>query len=290
MKALLAIEAEKIVRRRLNQIVLAIVVVLLVVVYVLLWLASDALSGTSASDQGTVEDIRSTLYLEETVPFAILMLYTFGFVGGVVVIGSNIGSEYTWNTIRTLTSAEPRRWRVLTAKLIALWALVVVGLLIGLVAALTTSAAITLAAGRFDLQFVDAAYIQDSVLSFLRTLVGTAPYFSLAALLGVVGRSPTAGIALALGVAFLEGIVSGLMQLAGGWVANIPLYTLDANADSLALVEGGVLSDLYGQSGFGEAIQRPSVEHAVIVLLFWAFAFISATYWCLSRQDLPYEG
>jgi hypothetical protein len=95
---------------------------------------------------------------------------------------------------------------------------------------------------------------------------------------------------LALGVAFLEGIVSGLMQLAGGWVANIPLYTLDANADTLALVESGVLSDLYGQSGFGEAIQRPSVEHAVIVLLFWAFAFITATYWCLSRQDLPYEG
>jgi hypothetical protein len=106
VKALLAMEAEKIIRRRLNQIVLALVVVLIVVVYVLLWLASDALSGTSTSDPGAIEDIRSTLYLEETVPFAILMLYTFGFVGGLVVIGSNIGSEYTWNTIRTITAAD----------------------------------------------------------------------------------------------------------------------------------------------------------------------------------------
>jgi hypothetical protein len=167
---------------------------------------------------------------------------------------------------------------------------VVAGLLIALIAALATSTAITLAAGRFDLGFVDAAYVLDSVLSFLRILAGTLPYFSLAALLGVVGRSPTAGIALALGVAFLEGIVSGLMQLAGGWVAHIPLYTLDANADSLALVEGGILSDLYGQSGFGEAIDQPSVEHAVIVLLLWAVVLIAATYWSLSRQDLPYEG
>jgi ABC-type transport system involved in multi-copper enzyme maturation permease subunit len=290
VRALLAIEIEKILRRRLNQIVFAIVLVLLVVVYVLLWLGIDALSGTSTGDPGAVEDIRSTLYLQGTVPFAILMLYTFGFVGGVVVIGSNIGSEYTWNTIRTLTAAEPRRWRILAAKLIALWAVVVVGLLIGLIVALATSAIITLAAGKFDLGFVDAAYVRESALSFLRILVGTAPYFSLAALLGVVGRSPTAGIALALGVAFLEGIISGLMQLAGGWVAHIPLYTLDANADSLALVDGGYLSDLYAQSGFSEAIQQPSVEHAVAVLLFWAFALIGMTFWSLSRQDLPYEG
>ena len=290
MTALLRVEIEKILKRRLNQIVLAIFLVLLVVIYVLLWLASDALSSAGTADPGTVEDIRSALYLEETVPFAMVMLYAIGFVAGVVVIGSNVGSEYTWNTIRTLTSAEPRRWRVLTAKYIALWLLVVAGLLLGLVTALATSAIITLLAGKLDLAFVDWPYVRDSFYTFLRLVVATAPYFGLAALLGVYGRSATAGIALALGVAFLEGIVGGLMELAGGWVGTIPQYMLDTNGDTLALTDGGAISDLYGSSGFSETFQRPSVEHAVIVLLCWAFAFIAASYWALSRQDLPYEG
>ena len=290
MRVLLAVEAEKILRRRLNQVVLAILLALLVIVYVLLWLASDALSGAGASDPETVEGIRSALYLEETVPFAMIMLHAFGFVAGVVVIGSNVGSEYTWNTIRTLTSAEPRRWRVLTAKLIALWLLVVAGLLLGLVAALATSAVITLLAGEFDLAFVDGAYLRDSIYSFLKLLVSTAPYFGLAALLGVYGRSATAGIALALGLAFLEGIVGGLMTLAGGWIASIPPYMLDTNGDTLAISGGGVLSDLYGASGFAETIQGPSVRHAIIVLLCWASAFIAASYLTFLRQDLGYEG
>jgi ABC-type transport system involved in multi-copper enzyme maturation permease subunit len=287
---LLGVEIEKILRRRLNQVVLGIFLGLLVVVYVLLWLASDALSNVETTDPGAVEDIRATLYLEETVPFAMLMLYAFGFVAGVVVIGSNVGAEYTWNTIRTLTSAEPRRWRVLTAKYVALWVLVVAGLLLGLTTALTTSAIITLLAGEFDLAFVDGPFLRDSLYSFLRLLVATAPYFGLAALLGVYGRSATAGIALALGLAFLEGIVGGLMVLAGGWVGSIPQYMIDTNGDTLALSDGGVLSDLYGSSGFSETVERPSVQHAVIVLLCWASAFVAASYWALFRQDLPYEG
>ena len=65
---------------------------LLVVIYVLLWLASDALSNVGTTDPETIEDIRSALPGRDG-PFAMLMLYTFGFVTGVVVIGSNVGSE-----------------------------------------------------------------------------------------------------------------------------------------------------------------------------------------------------
>jgi ABC-type transport system involved in multi-copper enzyme maturation permease subunit len=228
------------------------------------------------------------LYLQETVPFAMLMLYSFGFVAGVVVIGSNVGSEYGWNTIRTLTAVEPRRWRLLTAKYLALWTLVVFGLLLGLATTLLTSTMITLSAGQFDLSFVDKAFVLESIYSFLRLLVATAPYFALAALLGVFGRSATAGIALAIGLAFLEGIVGGLMTLAGGWVAEIPKFMLDQNGDTLALAAGGEFSELFGESAFGEVIEHPSVRHAVIVLLCWASAFIAASYWALSRQDLGY--
>lgn len=291
MIALLAVEVEKILRRRLNQIVLAIFLSLLVLVYVLLWLASGVVSDVATGDTQVVERIRASLYLHETVPFAMLMLYTFGFAAGVVVVGANVGSEYGWNTIRTLTSAEPRRWRVLLAKYVALAGVFVTALLLGLATTLATSAVITLSAGEFDLSFVDGPYLRDSAYAFLRLLVGTSPYLGLAALLGVYGRSATAGIALALGVAFLEGIVGSLMTLSGGWVAEIPRYLLDTNGDTLALSNGGQLGELLGgDSPLAAAVNRPSVRHAVTVLLCWATAFIATSFWVLRRQDLGYEG
>lgn len=290
MSALIAIELTKIVRRRLNQIVLAVFCGLLVVVYILLWLASDVVIEAGAAPDVAAR-LRSTLYLQETVPFAMLMLYSFGFVSGVVVIGSNVGSEYGWNTIRTLIAAEPRRERVLLAKLVTLWAVVVLALLLGLAVMLTTSALITLAAGQFDLSFVDAAYVRDSTYSFLRLLVATAPYFALAVLLGVVGKSATAGIALSFGVAFLEGIVGGLMSLAGGWVAEIPPYMLDANADTLGVASGGQMETMFGsESALGQAFGRPSLWHAAVVLSCWAAVFLVASFWAFRRQDLEYQG
>lgn len=291
MTALLAIEVEKILRRRLNHVVLAIFLALLVIVYVLLWLASDVVAEVGTGDSDVVERIRSSLYLQETVPFAMLMLYTFGFAAGVVMVGANVGSEYGWNTIRTLTAAEPRRWRVLLAKYLALAGVFVAVLLLGLVTTLLTSAVITLAAGQFDLGFVDGPYLRDSAYAFLRILVAMSPYVTLAALLGVYGRSATAGIALALGVAFLEGIVGGLMTLAGGWVAEIPKFMLDANGDTLAIANGGQFGEMFGaDSPFAAALDRPSVRRAVITLLCWAAAFIATSFWVLRRQDLGYEG
>lgn len=290
MSALIANEMTKIIHRRLNQIVLAVTYVLLVVVYILLWMASDVVGqvGLSADVANTM---RSTLYLEETVPFAMLMLYSFGFASGVVVIGSNVGSEYGWNTVRTVTAVEPRRWWVLLAKLVALWSLVVVGMFFGLLLMLVTSGLITLVAGELDLSFVDAGYIRESTLSFLRMLAATAPYFALAVLLAIVGKSATAGIALSFGVAFLEGIVSGLMSLAGGWVAEIPPYLLDANGDTLGIANGGQLEAMFGgESALGQAFNRPTLTHAVTVMLCWAVVFLAASFWTFRRQDLEYQG
>ena len=288
MSTLVRIEVEKILRRRLNQIVLAVFCSLLVVVYVLLWLATDVIAEAGAGDVGA---LRSALFLEETVPFAILLIYSFGFVAGVVVIGASIGSEYAWNTFRTLSSVEPRRNRLLAAKLVALWGTVVAGLIVGLVVAVVTSTLITVIDGKLDLSFVDGAYVRDSTYAFLRVLVGTAPYFGLAFMFGVIGRSSTAGIALALGVGFLEGIISGLMQFVGGWVGDLPDYLLDRNTDSLAVTEGGPLDALVGRgTALGDVFDQPSVLHSVIVLAIWTTFFLVTAFWTFHRQDLEYQG
>jgi ABC-type transport system involved in multi-copper enzyme maturation permease subunit len=290
MRTLIAIEVEKIIHRRMNQIVLASFTALLIVIYVLLWLASGVVSEVGG-DQQQIADLRSALFLEETVPFAILMLNFLGFVSGVVVIGANVGSEYAWNTVRTVTAVEPRRERVLLAKLVALWGVITLALLFGLAVALATSGVITLTAGEFDLSFVDGPYLRESAYSFLRLLVGTAPYFALAFLLGVYGRSATAGIALALGVAIIEGIIGGLLTLSGGWLEELPRYMLDQNADTLALVGGGPFDSVVGQgSPLGGVIDRPGVWHAVTVLALWTTLFLVTSFWAFRRQDLEYQG
>ena len=286
MTTLIQIEIEKIVRRRLNQIVLWIFVAMLVVVYVLLWLATGVITETG----GGVSELRSSLFLEGTIPFAILLIYTFGFAAGVVVIGANIGSEYEWNTIRTLTAVEPHRARILFAKLIALWLSIVFGLLIGLLVAVVTSMIITIVDGHFTLSFLDGEYLRDSGYAFLRVLVGTAPYFGLAFVFGVVGRSATSGIALAFGVLLLEG-VGGLMEFAGGWVAEIPAYGLNRNADTLAMTDSGVLDSMAGTSAaLIELVNQPTVTHAVVVLLAWTAFFLVTAFWTFQRQDLEYRG
>lgn len=287
MITLIQLEIEKIVRRRLNQIVLWIFVAMLVVVYVLLWLATGVITETA----GGVSELRSALFLEGTIPFAILLIYTFGFAAGVVVIGANIGSEYEWNTIRTLTAVEPHRARILLAKLIALWLSIVLGLLIGLLVAVVTSMIITIVDGNFTLSFVDGEYLRDSGYAFLRVLVGTAPYFGLAFVFGVVGRSATSGIALAFGVLLLEGVVGGLMEFAGGWVAEIPAYGLNRNADTLSMTDSGVLDSMAGTSAaLMELVDQPTVTHAVVVLLAWTAFFLATAFWAFHRQDLEYRG
>lgn len=290
MRALVAIELTKILHRRLNQIVLAVSYTLLVVIYVLLWLTSGVVAETGTAPEA-VRVLRSTLFLKETVPFAILMLYSMGFVSGVVVIGSNVGSEYGWNTIRTSVAIEPRRERLLVAKLVTLWVVIVLALLGGLLLMLVTSGLITLAAGEFDLSFVDAAYIRESAYAFLRVLVATAPYFALATLFAIVGKSATAGIALSFGVAFLEGIVGSLMTLAGGWLAEIPPYMLDTNGDTLGTPTGGELGGLIGStSAIGQAFERPTITHATVVMLCWAVVLFATAFWSFRRQDLEYQG
>jgi ABC-2 type transport system permease protein len=162
-----------------------------------------------------------------------------------------------------------------------------------LVAVLVTSAVITAIDGRVDLSFIDAAYVRHSVESFLRLLLAISPYVGLAVLFSILGGSPTAGIALSVGVAFLEGFVGGMMTLAGGWVAELPKYMLDMNADTLALEAGGAFGTLFGADGgspFFAAFDRPSPLHAALVLTAWALAFFTLAFWFFQRQDLEYQG
>ncbi|GMU39671.1 MAG: hypothetical protein AMXMBFR23_05370 [Chloroflexota bacterium] len=292
MSALVAMEWHKIARRRLNHIVLGVLCAILVLLYVLLWLATGVVEDVGLGGEGMVSELRSSLFLEETVPFALMMLYGFGLMAALVMVGANVGAEYTWNTVRTMTTAEPHRWRWLAAKGIALLGATLFGLLVGLLVVLLTSTVITLIDGRLDLGFVDGPYLRHSAASFGRLLVQIAPYLSLSFMFAVIGRSPTSGIAISIGVMFLEAIVGGMMTLAGGWVAEIPRFGLDYNADSLSMEAGGLFGQMADSaaSPFASVMELPDPKVAAAVLLTWAVVFLGIAFWRFQRQDFEYQG
>lgn len=250
------------------------------------------LSGEGLTDQ-RIDEFRSLLFLEESVPFALTMLYSFGLMAGIVVVGANMGSEYGWNTIRTTVSAYPMRGRLLLAKIVALSAALIAGLLIGLAVSLLTSAVITLIGGDFTLSFVDAAFLRHSCASFLRLLLQGAPYFAFTLLAAIWGTSTTSGISIAVGVLFLEGVVAALMTLAGGWVADIPNYMLNRNADGLSqLVGGSFQTDLQSMadlSAFSDVFNFPSATHSALVLGAWTVVFALGAWLVHRRQDLSFR-
>ncbi len=196
MLRLIGVEWTKIWRRRLNWITLGVVLVLILTVYVLLWVASGVIDPQQRGvlrEDIEVGDLRSVLFLEDAVPFALTMLYEIGLLAAVVVVGANIGSEYAWNTIRTNVAAHPNRLELMAAKLVALGVAIVVGMVVVLAASLLTSAVITLVDGSFTLDFVDLDFIERSFYSFLRLLLQAVPYFALTVLGATWGRSPPLG-------------------------------------------------------------------------------------------------
>ncbi|MEI7933316.1 MAG: hypothetical protein WCI21_09740, partial [Alphaproteobacteria bacterium] len=68
-------------------------------------------------------------------------------------------------------------------------------------------------------------------------------------------------------------------------------YLLDANGDTRGVGNGGQLEAAFGgQSALGQAFNRPSLTHAVIVMLCWAAVFLAGSFWAFWRQDLEYQG
>jgi ABC-2 type transport system permease protein len=100
----------------------------------------------------------------------------------------------------------------------------------------------------------------------------------IAAFASILGRSTLVGIAAGLGTLFLEGIASGLMRLAGGWVGDVPNYLLDRNADSL-MAANGLLEELRGSFRDADTTMlnfQPQWEAALILGGYSLLALIAA--------------
>jgi ABC-type transport system involved in multi-copper enzyme maturation permease subunit len=213
------------------------------------------------------------------------LLEGFPFFGGVFALMLGVfafGSEYGWDTLKTLFTQRPGRLRVFGAKLVALGAALVPFVLVLFAAGAVASYVIA--------QIEGAAVHWPSAWLLLRAMGASwlilAVWASLGVLLGVLTR----GTSLAIGIGILYALViEGLLSAFADSVDVLQPLTdvfLRANGYSLAAALGASVESIEN-SGPG-SYTGPLVGggQAVLVLLAIGAAFAALTAWLLRRRDV----
>jgi ABC-2 type transport system permease protein len=267
-------------------ILLYILMGILVLVYLLLFAISKIQLPAGAPRDLT--DIGTLLGLKSSIPFALEILTSFGAVLSVILMASSVGNEYNWRTVRIALISSESRFKFLSAKLISVAIAIFVGMVIGVAVGFLMSTITTAIGGTgFDLSFATGSYLWDQFLQFWRTFFIILPFTLLGFLFAVVGRSAMPGIAVGIGIAFLEPIITALMRLAGGWVSSVPDYLFAANVNAISALNQ-LPRGFGGGQGFGggSTTVLPSTTHAFVVLTIYIIVFIVIPFYLFRKRDV----
>jgi ABC-2 type transport system permease protein len=213
------------------------------------------------------------------------LLAGFPFFGGVfaLMLGVlSVGSDYGWDTLKTLLTQRSGRLRVLFAKLVALGAGLVPFVLVIFIGGAVSSSAIAGAEGAP----VEWPSVGELVRAFTAAWVVLAAWCALGVLLAVLSR----GTALAIGLGILYTfVIEGLFSALAGEVGRLePLveYFLRANAYSL-VVAMGVPTETLADNGPG-GFFGPFVDgtQALLVLSAYTGVFLLASAMVYRRRDV----
>lgn len=227
------------------------------------------------------------LGLVEVLPESLAgtMISGFPFFGGVfaLILGVfALGSEYGWDTLKTLFVQGPSRGSVFASKLVALGIVLVAFVLLPFAAGAVASVVIA--------QIEDAAIDWPSAWLLARALGAgwliLAAWAALGVLLGVMTR----GTSLAIGLGILYAlVVEGLLSAFAESVSVLEPLTqvfLRANGYSIATAlgapEAGIESSGPGSFG-GPFVDSPQ---ALVVLAAFVLAFAALAAFLLHRRDV----
>lgn len=225
--------------------------------------------------------------LEQFLPESLAgtLITGFPFFGGVFALMLGVfalGSEYGWDTLKTLFTQRPGRLRVLAAKLAALGIV-----LVPFVLALFAAGAL---ASYVIAQIEDAPVDWPSAWLLVRALAAgwliLAVWAALGVLLGVVTR----GTSLAIGVGILYALViEGLLSAFADSVSILEPLTelfLRANGYSIAVALGAPVESIES-SGPG-SFPGPFVDgvQALAALVVFIAGFVALSGALLRRRDV----
>ncbi|MHC4278075.1 MAG: ABC transporter permease subunit [Planctomycetota bacterium] len=285
MTRLIGAELFKLRKRLMTRVLLFVLVGIVILLYLLLLAVSKVAIPAHGPEE--IGEIQNLLGLPLAIPFALSILSSFGSVLAVILMASSVGNEYNWRTIRTVLICSESRFKLLGAKLISVGILVLIGLVIGVAIGFIMSLITTTIGGySFDFSFATSGYLWGQFFQFWRTFFVLIPYVLLGFLFAIVGRSAMPGIALGIGILFLESIITTFMSLAGGWIAKVPDYLLAANVRAITSMAG--LPEGFGAGmGVGDtSIQLPGVIHAFTTLAIYSLLFIVVAFYLFRKRDV----
>jgi ABC-type transport system involved in multi-copper enzyme maturation permease subunit len=276
-------ELFKLRKRTMTRVLLIILVGIIALVNFLLLAISKVDLPGGGQGMGNLQDL---LGLSSAIPFALSLISSFGIVLAIILTASSIGNEYNWKTIRTVLISSESRFKFLTAKLVSLAILVLIGMLIGVVAGFIMGMITTAIGGyTFNFSFATGSYFWEQFLQFWRTFYVIVPFALLGFFMSIFGRSAMPGIATGIGVVFLESIITTFMRLAGGWIAKVPDYLLSANVSAITALNN-LPQGFHTGTGAGNLENVPSIPHAFITLGIYALVFLVLGYYLFRKRDV----
>jgi ABC-2 type transport system permease protein len=277
-------------RRWMPWIMLALIVLAAVAIYFLIWGSTQAqielLRSGQAQPQGapTIEQLRETLLViapERVQDFGVSVVSGFGSVMLIVFAASHVGTEFDWGTHRTLLAHGASRSGFLTSKALSLVVYAAIFMLVGTVAAIGGSYAVSSIAALPVGRGVDFAEVARVAAKSGYTFI---PYMTLALAVAVLFKSAGAGIATGLVVYFAEGLVATILVSLNKDFAQFVNWGLSRNASALT------------QTASGPATQDPNASmlpdpvRAAIVLAVYIAIFLTIAYWRLRSRDVTVGG
>ncbi len=278
-----AAEVFKVVRRRMTYILLLALALLVSIFYLLLWLRIREGPGRR---RNALEDwlaLKTAISFFNVTPYGLALERLFATVVCVVFAGTMMGNEFDWRTVGPTMGQGVRRWHFLFSKTVISVGFTVVAVVFGFLVAGAASAWFTSLYGLSYGSFGPERF-GEAVASVSRTVFVIVPFVLLSILCATVWRSAGLAVGTALAVYFMEGIFTGLLSNATGWVSHIPDALLNINNDSIMSLNGTIPGEgagpLLSGSG-GEPIWR-----AWLVILAWAAGFLVLAFGTFQRRDI----
>lgn len=227
------------------------------------------------SDQASMQDSVRVLNIFENG------MQMFGFFGGiltVIVAASLIGSEYSWNTLRPLVARATSRSGLLTAK----WVMVALYTVFMVIAGIVGSIAMAMVASLLmDVSIsLPSEFWGDYGVGILRWMVAMLPTSALAFAAALLTRSNAAGIAIGIGISFVEPLIFQLLSLLADVFGTVQEYGIAWNVTQLINIS------TQPDGGFQDPVAASQVWQSAGIVAVYTIIFVVASYIVFSRRDI----
>jgi ABC-type transport system involved in multi-copper enzyme maturation permease subunit len=237
--------------------------------------------------ENALRNASEPLRLPTSLSLAIQVALSAGTILIIILIGSSAGGEFSIGTVRLMYTRGPTRLQFLLAKVgVALFCAVIGILIITLTGILIGQALNVLSGIPQVLDFLNASWIQHTLLYLLVAILDWFIYATIAIFFATLGRSTVAGIVGALTWLFVEPILASILKLAGTFSHGPLGNVLKAIPDYFIGNNTGALLQNQGQYIFGGNGSSLSNLHALAVLLVYLAVFIGLSWWINEHRDV----